>query len=219
MAVIPVLSGPELYKLFSDRNTLEAFLAQAGPWAPIGFMLLNVLQIIIAPLPGNIFGMAGGYVFGFALGFLLNVGSMLVGSMLVFQLSKWYGKPLVQRFVSPKTAAFLERLATRKGRRGIALIFLIPFLPDDALCFVAGLTPMNIRSFALLLLVFRTPGILVSTLTGAGLINLSIRGWTIVGTIGLILLYVGWTKGDKLQKRFLGFLDRYLSPAQKPHGD
>ena len=59
----------------------------------------------------------------------------------------------------------------------------------------------------------------LSTLTGAGLINLSIRGWTIVGTIGLILLYVGWTKGDKLQKRFLGFLDRYLSPAQKPHGD
>ena len=219
VAIMPFLSGPQLYKLFSDRTTLEVFLDQAGAWAPVGFVLLNILQILIAPLPGNIIGMGGGYLFGFGLGFLLNLISMLVGSILVFQLSKWYGKPLVDRLVGPKTSAFLEKMATKKGRRGIALMFLLPFLPDDALCFIAGLSPMCIRSFAFLLLVFRTPGILVATLTGAGLINLSVRGWVIVGALTVVLLYLGWTKGDKLQERLLRFIDKHLSSVHRSHED
>lgn len=219
MAAIPLLSGPQLYKLFSDRSTLEAFLDQAGPWAPMGFVLLNILQIIIAPLPGNIIGVAGGYVFGFALGFLLNLISMLIGSLFVFQLTKWFGKPLVDRFVGQRTSAFLERLATKKGRRGIALVFLLPFLPDDALCFIVGLTPMSIRTFTILLLGFRTPGLLVSTLTGAGLINLSLQGWTIVGILALLLLYLGWTRGDVLEDWGMRLIDRYLTPTHQARKD
>ena len=219
MATIPLLSGPQLYRLFSDRNTLEAFLDQAGPWAPVGFVLLNILQIVIAPLPGNIIGVAGGYVFGFALGFLLNLISMLIGSLLVFQLTRWFGKPLVNRFVGHRTSAFLQRLTTKKGRRGIALAFLLPFLPDDALCFIVGLTPMSIRTFTILLLGFRTPGILVSTLTGAGLINLTVQGWTIVGILTLLLLYLGWTKGDVLENWIMRIIDQYLTPSRQTHED
>lgn len=220
MAAIPFLSGPQLYRLFSDRVALEAFLDHAGPWAPAGFVLLNILQILIAPLPGNIIGVAGGYVFGFAIGFLLNLISMLMGSLLVFQLTKWFGKPLVDRFVGPKTSAFLQELTTKRGRRGVALIFLLPFLPDDALCFIVGLTPMSMRTFTLLLLGFRTPGILVSTLTGAGLINLTIQGWSVVGVVALLLLYLGWTRGEALENWVVKLVDRYLtSSRQKTHGD
>ncbi|NMB46470.1 MAG: TVP38/TMEM64 family protein [Firmicutes bacterium] len=210
IAAIPFLSGPQLYQLFRDRNTLEAFLNQAGPGAPAGFVLLNVLQILIAPLPGNVIGMAGGYVFGLGLGFLLNLISMLIGSLLVFQLSKWFGKPLVDRFVGHRTRAFLEKLTTKRGRRGIALIFLLPFLPDDALCFIVGLTPMPIQTFVILLLLFRTPGILVSTIAGAGLINLTIQGWTIVAGVALALLYLGWVKGDAIENWIMNLIERYL---------
>lgn len=219
LAAIPFLSGPQLYQLFRDRTAIEAFLDQAGPWAPVGFVLLNILQIIIAPLPGNIIGMAGGYVFGFTLGFLLNLVSMLIGSLLVFQLAKWFGKPLVDRFVGPKTSAFLQRLTTKKGRRGIALIFLLPFLPDDALCLIVGLTPMSMRTFTILLLGFRTPSVLVSSLVGAGLVNLTIQGWAIVGALALVLLYLGWTRGDALESWIMGLVDRYLTPSQQTRKD
>ncbi len=217
-AIIPFLSAPHLYQLFSNRSALETFLEQAGPWAPVGFVILNVLQIIIAPLPGNIIGVAGGYVFGFAMGFLLNLISMVIGSLSVFQLSKRFGKPLVDRFVGHKTSSFLGKLSTKKGIRGIALVFLLPFVPDDALCFVAGLTPMSTRTFLFLILGFRTPGLLVSTLTGAGLINLTPAGWTAVAALALIALYVFWTKGEALEQRILDLIDRYLAPSPRsPH--
>ena len=217
MVTMPFISGRQLYTLFSDRATLEMFLDQAGAWAPVGFVLLNIMQILIAPLPGNIIGMAGGYAFGFGLGFLLNLVSTFIGSILVFQLSKWYGKPLVDRFVGSRMSAALEKIATKKGRRGIAIMFLLPFLPDDALCFVAGLSPMSIGSFVFLLLVFRTPGILVASLTGAGLINLSLRGWMVIGTLTIIMLYVAWTKGDRIQRWFLGLVYKHL--LHSPHED
>ncbi|MGI6566804.1 MAG: TVP38/TMEM64 family protein [Limnochordia bacterium] len=212
-AIIPLLSAPQLYQLFSNRTALEAFLEQAGPWAPVGFVMLNILQIIVAPLPGNIIGVAGGYVFGFAFGFLLNLVSMVAGSLLVFKLSKKFGKPLVEKFVGNKTGSFLSKLTTKKGIRGIALVFLLPFVPDDALCFVVGLTPMSTRTFLILILGFRTPGILVSTLTGAGLINLSPAGWGIVAALALIALYVFWKKGEALEQWILSLIDRYLTPS------
>ncbi|NLY29620.1 MAG: TVP38/TMEM64 family protein [Firmicutes bacterium] len=217
IAIIPLVSAPHLYQLFSNRAALEAFLEQAGPWAPAGFVMLNVLQIIIAPLPGNIIGVAGGYVFGFGMGFLLNVISMVIGSLLVFQLSKRFGKPLVEKFVGPKTGSFLAKLSTKKGIRGIALIFLLPFVPDDALCFVVGLTPMSTRTFLILILGFRTPGILVSTLTGAGLINLTAAGWGAVAALAIIALYVFWTKGEALEQWILDIIDRYLAPSPRSH--
>ena len=129
-AIIPYLSAPHLYHLFSNRSALEAFLEQAGPWAPAGFVMLNVLQIIIAPLPGNIIGVAGGYVFGFVMGFFLNLISMVIGSLLVFQLSKRFGKPLVEKFVGPKTGSFLAKLSTRKYSASPRPSR--PFVPDDA---------------------------------------------------------------------------------------
>ncbi|HHV94309.1 MAG TPA: TVP38/TMEM64 family protein [Firmicutes bacterium] len=218
--IVPLVSAPHLYRLFSSRSALEAFLEEAGPWAPLGFVLLNVLQIIAAPLPGNIIAVAGGYFFGFAYGFLLNLVSTVTGSLLVFQLSKRFGKPLVERFVGPKTSALLSKMTTKNGIRGIALVFLLPFVPDDALCFVVGLTPMSTRTFLILVLGFRTPSVLVSTLTGAGMINLSPAGWLIAAAAALVGLYVFWTKGEALQQWVLNIIDRYLAPlTRSPHNE
>ncbi len=203
IVVIAYLSwqnGPQIYRLSRDRDLLNNYLQQAGVWAPAIFVLLTVAQVIAAPIPGMVLGVAGGFIFGLLPGFLLSLLGLFLGSMLAFGLGKWFGQPLVRRLIGEETFARFAPMMRGKGLLALITLFLLPFMPDDALCFLAALTPMRARVFALLVLFCRTPGILVSSLTGSGLIALPWYGWALVGTASLLLLYFSWRHIDTLEK-------------------
>ncbi len=191
--------GKDLQKILSNSELLEETLSHLGPFAWLGFLTLNISQVIFAPIPGPAFGVAGGFLFGFWKGFLLNIIGILIGSSIAFLLARWLGKPLVDRFVSGKTAEFLQEVATSKGIKGLVIIFLLPFLPDDALCFVVGLTKIKFRTFFTLVSFCRTPGILVASLTGSGLINLPLYAWIAIGILAILLVLLYWFKGDQIE--------------------
>jgi uncharacterized membrane protein YdjX (TVP38/TMEM64 family) len=197
--------GPHAYQPYSDRTLLNSYLQQAGVWAPAAFVLLTAAQVIAAPIPAMALGVAGGFIFGLVPGFLLSLMGLFIGSMLAFALAKWFGRPLVQRLIGEETYAKFEPLMRGKGLMVLIVLFLLPFMPDDALCFLAALTPMRARAFALLVLFCRTPGILVSSLTGAGVIALPWYGWALVGLASLILLYFSWRHSKTLE----GWLSRF----------
>ena len=88
--------GPTIYRVSTDRPTLEAYLAEAGLWAPLVFVVLMATQVVVAPLPGLVVGLVGGYVFGAARGFLLNLAGFTLGAMIAFSLARYFGKPLVR---------------------------------------------------------------------------------------------------------------------------
>src|SRR5690554_612180 len=131
--------GPFIYQLYSDRNLLNSYLQQAGVWAPAAFVLLTAAQVIAAPIPAMALGVAGGFIFGLVPGFLLSLMGLFIGSMLAFALAKWFGRPLVQRLIGEETYAKFEPLMRGKGLMVLIVLFLLPFMPDDALCFLAAL--------------------------------------------------------------------------------
>ena len=137
--------GPTIYHLSNDRAALEAFLDAAGIWAPLGFILLVASQVILAPIPSFLTGIAGGFIFGILPGFLLNLAGMLLGAMVAFSMVRIGGKPLVDRFLGPRYGHWLARINGRRGALVIGAIFLVPFLPDDAICWLAALTPIRAR--------------------------------------------------------------------------
>lgn len=191
--------GKDLQALLSNSELLTESLYQLGPLAWLGFLVLNILQVVVAPIPGPAFGVAGGFLFGFWKGFLLNIIGILIGSSIAFLLARWLGKPLVDRFVSGKTAKFLQKVATLKGIKGLAIVYLLPFLPDDALCFIVGLTKIKFRTFFALISFCRTPGVLVASLTGSGLVTLPFYAWIAIGILALILVLLYWLKGDQIE--------------------
>ncbi len=74
---------------------------------------------------------------------------------MAFMLSRMFGRPLVDRFVSP---GVIDRYFDRLSRRYtvyLFLLFLFPLFPDDALCFLAGLTSIRYPVFLLIVLVAR----------------------------------------------------------------
>lgn len=208
LVALAFVYGPELVRLFGSEQAIEETLAGWGAFAPLAFLGLNILQVIVAPIPGTAMGVVGGYLFGVWLGFALNLLGIVLGSLVAFGLARKFGRPLVNRFVGPRTAQFLERVAERNGIRGLTLIFLLPFLPDDALCFMAGLTAIRTRTFVLIVIIGRTPGTFVAALTGSGLVNLPLWGWLLIGLVGFTLLGLWWRKGEQIEAWFRGLFSR-----------
>lgn len=192
--------GPTIYHISTDRATLEAYLDEAGFWAPFVFVLLMATQVVIAPLPGLVVGLVGGYVFGAMRGFILNLAGFTLGAMIAFSLARFFGQPLVHRFLGDRYDSLLARLKGKRGALIIAVVFIFPFAPDDVVCFLAALTPIRARLFAVLVLIFRTPGLLASSLTGAGVIDMSQEAWIALGSVGGVLLLLAWRNKKALLK-------------------
>jgi len=60
----------DLYSLFLDRRKLIQFVSSFGPLSVVIFIGIQILQVLIAPIPGEISGFIGGYLYGPYLGTL-----------------------------------------------------------------------------------------------------------------------------------------------------
>jgi uncharacterized membrane protein YdjX (TVP38/TMEM64 family) len=159
-------------EIFQTLDSLQNFLLQFGIWTPLVFFLLQLLQIIIAPIPGGTIGLVGGVLFGTIGGFLLSAAGTILGSILVFLLSKRFGRPFVLKFVNPETIGKYDHIKESKLNVILFLIFLFPLFPDDMLCFIAGLSAMPLKTFGMIVLLARTPSVFINNMIGAGIMGM-----------------------------------------------
>lgn len=101
---------------------------------------MQVIQIVVAFIPGGPIPMIGGAVFGMVPGILLSLAGSFLGTAIVYYLVQWIGRPLLNLFVKEE---HLERFSFLKNRRKmeriVFLLFLCPGLPKDALTYIVCL--------------------------------------------------------------------------------
>lgn len=173
--------------LISKSRAEEArtYILSFGNAAPVVFVGLHVLQVIVAPIPGQAAAFAGGFVFGWRLGTLYTMIGLTLGSWLAITLARRFGRHLVEAINgheavaefeamfhhSPPVAAALEKTKQAvKHHQSLTFftLMLLPGLPDDLVCFVAGLTEIPVWRLVLLAAVGRLPANLGLNLLGAG---------------------------------------------------
>ena len=176
--------------IFQSVETLQDYISDYGIWAPVVFCALQILQVIISPIPGNITTLAGGLLFGFGKGFFLSYASIFAGSLIAFGLARAFGKPLVIKLVGEKiTHKYMDVLSSRQ-KIVLIFMFLLPFFPDDALCLIAGLSGISWAFFIVILLLTRPAGILFSALVGSGALSVPVWGWGIIIALSLGIMAV-----------------------------
>lgn len=140
--------------IFSDREVLEQLLLDAGVWAPLCFVLLQITQVVIPILPGGVSCAVGVLVFGAWEGFIYNYGGIAIGSIIAFALAKRYGPKLVKFFIKDQTydkyISWLDK--GKKFSVFFAIALFLPGLPDDALCMLCGLTKITWKKFLIIFL-------------------------------------------------------------------
>jgi uncharacterized membrane protein YdjX (TVP38/TMEM64 family) len=181
--------------IFGSVDTLHEYIEGFGIWAPLVFCAIQILQVIISPIPGNITTLAGGLLFGFGKGFLLSYISIVIGSMLAFGLARAFGKPLVVKLAGEKiTHKYMDVLSSRQ-KVVLIFMFVLPFFPDDALCLITGLSGISWGFFIVIQLLARPAGIIFSALVGSGAVNVPVWGWGIIiaFSIGIMALSVKYS--------------------------
>lgn len=169
LALLWCMRGPilDLFALAQDQEALRAHMAAAGAWGPLLLALLQLVQMVVAFIPGQLLTMAGGYLYGFPLGLALNLALLIGLSQGLFLLSRRFGRPLATRLAPPALLQRLDGMLEREGLPILVISFMLPFLPADAMNLVAGLSAMSPLRFLLASTVGRLPGAVLLTLVGA----------------------------------------------------
>lgn len=207
LGLLIVHSGQYLV-LFKDQDQLREWVCNWGAWAPLAIMALQMVQVLLAPIPGQVLGLASGYLFGVAWGTFYSVAGTALGSLVAIILARAYGRPLIERLVPPEILTRLDAGAKRRGLLFFVLVFLLPFLPDDLACLVAGLTPIPIPALMLAVVSGRLPGVLVSCWLGANATSLNTVQWAMLISSSALLAILFLLYENRLQKLTLRLVDR-----------
>ena len=156
-----------LVRLYLDKRFLKQTLREWGALAPVIFIGLQALQVIIAPIPGELTGILGGYIFGEWVGLFYSTIGLTLGSVVAFAVGRWLGAHYVQRLVSPDVWRRLGFIVEAEGVILCFVIFLIPGLPKDMACYLFGLSPMPFWVFAVVSTLGRIPGTWILSAQGA----------------------------------------------------
>lgn len=200
--------GRQVAARFDSPEDVAAVIRDAGAWGAVLIVVLQVLQTIIAPIPGQVVNFIAGLVFGFLPGTLLSWVGMLLGTSIVMATSRFLGRPVVERLVSPEFMARADRALLDKGLRFFFLAFLIPLLPDDAICLVAGLTPLPLSALILAAAIGRFPTLAAAVWMGS---NAGEWSWPLLiaaGALSLVLLALAWKYGDRAESWLMKRVDR-----------
>lgn len=138
---------------FHSFESFKVYIQGFGLLAPLVLCLLQLFQVIFPVLPGFLGCAVGAVLFGSLTGFWISYTGICAGSLLAFLIARRFGARAVWRLIGEVN---YERYLDWTKRRCFFWIFsaaiLLPFAPDDILCFLAGLTPMPLRRFVLLVL-------------------------------------------------------------------
>jgi len=156
-----------LVRLYLDKHFLKETLREWGILAPVFFMMLQALQVIISPIPGEATGFLGGYLFGEWLGLFYSTIGLTIGSVVAFAIGRWLGAHYVRNLVKKETWDKLGFIVEAEGVILCFMIFLIPGLPKDMVCYLFGISPMPLWVFAVVSGLGRIPGTWVLSAQGA----------------------------------------------------
>lgn len=198
-----------LYVYFFQRDLISEFrnyeeivrkLRGYGIWSVFIYMLAQTVQIVISVLPGQVFQFAAGAVFGFLPGLLISIAGAAIGATVTYYLARFLGRDTMHLlFGEERVQHYVERLNSERAYVIVFLIYLIPGLPKDLVCYVAGVSEMKYKAFLLLSTVGRIPGMCGSLLFGHMFIQENYTGMVVVGVVVVVILILCLIFREKLR--------------------
>lgn len=172
--IICIYIMPPLSSITQD-GAREAFQKKIEGYGFGGVLIMfgiQVLQIVIAFIPGEPIEVLMGIMYGTFGGLVLSLTGCAVGTSIVFLAVKKFGQPLFEVFFDKKNIERFEFLKnSKKLKLLIFILFFIPGTPKDLLTYFAPLTPIKAADFLLLSVFARIPSIITSTYAGSSIIG------------------------------------------------
>jgi len=156
-----------IVRLYRDKYFLRDTVAAWGWMAPLVFIAIQALQVIISPIPGEITGPVGGALFGTLWGLTYSTIGLTVGTLICFWMGRKWGEPLVRPFFTEHHWNRMNFIIEAEGAIICFVLYLIPGFPKDIISYLCGMSRMPFWVFALVSTLGRLPGTWISSYFGA----------------------------------------------------
>lgn len=193
ITAIVVAIWPTLSIVFEPGGveTLIELITSQGPLGVLILLGMQLLQIIVAFIPGEVVQIAAGMMYGPLWGSVVILVGCVLSSMVVYELVHKLGAPFVRSMVGEKQLLKFRQFEL-SGKFGVTvfILFLIPGFPKDVLTYIVPLSDMNLRTFLLLSTIARTPGVIISTYAAAGLADGNIVTSVIIFVVAALIAII-----------------------------
>jgi uncharacterized membrane protein YdjX (TVP38/TMEM64 family) len=168
LVLLGFLLRNQLAPILARREAMREWVHSFGGWGWLLFFLLQILQVVVFVIPGEIVQLSGGFIFGFWGGLALSTAGIAAGSAINFEMGRWLGPRFVKAILSQARYEKLEAwMGDARTFAGLIVLFFIPGIPKDLLSYMAGTGKSSFSRFLVASMVARMPGILGSTLAGS----------------------------------------------------
>ena len=190
IVVVCYFIGKPVLEFVSEPEAFRDWVQSKGILGVFVFMILNILQVILAIIPGGPFEVGAGYAFGVIPGTILCDIAMSIGGVINFLFVRKFGMKFVELFTTREKVESVRFLKTnKKSETLLFLFFLLPGTPKDLMCYVVGLSNIKLSKWIFINLVGRLPAILLSAMGGNAL-GTQKYGIFIVAIVVLLILYL-----------------------------
>lgn len=193
-------------RLYRDKAFLKQTVAAWGWAAPVVFVAIQALQVIVSPFPGEITGPVGGALFGTWWGLVYSTVGLTIGTLTCFAVGRRWGEPLVRPWLSEHNWNRLHFIIEAEGAIICFILYAIPGFPKDIISYLFGISPMPFWLFASVSTLGRLPGTLISSYFGANVAEHQyIYALVIVAAVAAVCLPLYYYR-DRLLRRLAGKL-------------
>lgn len=187
----------DLHLLFEDKKKLINFI-RSYPYDQIIFILIQIVQVVAAPIPGELTGIIGGIIYGPFWGTFYSTIGLTLGSWIAFMLARFFGEPLIENVVRREVFEKFDHFMEHKGLLVSFLLFLIPGFPKDYLCYIMGVSRIPTGTFIAISTAGRIFGTMMLSVTGAFVINGQYISLTVILVLGATVFIAAYYYRDKL---------------------
>ena len=186
-----------LFPMIKSMENPDEFREYLDSFGAMGFLLLQlvqIFQIIVAMIPGELVEFIAGTVYGWFGGLVFCMVGIAVGEFIVFTAVRYFGKNLVEKAAGSKLMKKFKFMHNEKRLKTVIfLLFFVPGTPKDLLTYFVPLTKIKLVDFLVVSLVARIPSVVTSTYAGDAFAESNIALMIAAYAFILVLFIVGYT--------------------------
>jgi uncharacterized membrane protein YdjX (TVP38/TMEM64 family) len=186
----------------NDEKKISNWVDQFGFWGPFFIILAMVAQMFLLVINVVALMLVAIIAYGPVWGSLIAIAAVLTASTIGYLIGRALGEAGVRRIIGPKAEEKVCGFVSDYGIWAVIIARISPFLSNDAVSFVAGLTKMGYWRFIGATLAGITPLTILLAWLGEEDDRL-INGLVWVGGVSLAL-FIGYVVYDKYFRKKTG---------------
>ena len=185
---------------------LRKLILSFGGWGIFTYIVINVLQCVIIPVPTTLTVLVGTAIYGPLVAFIYAGIGVVLGSSISFIIGRYCSKPVIYWIFGKEKTEKYQDMLNKRAELILFLTLTLPFFPDDLICMMAGISDIKYFKFLLISIFARGVGLATISFFGSGkMIPFSGWGsavWLMIAVLVIIMLAVALKNKEKI-KQFL----------------